>query len=201
MSEALVHIIDDDSAVRDSLVFLLSTTGQPAIAYDSAMAFLSVAGEARGCVITDVRMPEIDGLELVRRLEGMGVDLPVIVITGHADVAMAVEAMKSGVLDFIEKPFDEDAMLQAIARALERQSNRDGRHAEQAAAEARLAALSPRERQVMLGLVAGKANKVIAHDLGISPRTVEIYRAHVMSKTGVASLSELVRIALTAGLG
>jgi two-component system response regulator FixJ len=200
MSEARVHIIDDDAAVRESLVFLLSTSGQPAVAYDTAAAFLSVADEARGCIVTDVRMPEIDGLELVRRLNAMGLELPVIVITGHADVPMAVEAMKSGVHDFIEKPFDETTMLHAITRALERQSNRDGRHADQVAAEARLAALSPRERQVMQGLVAGKANKVIAHDLGISPRTVEIYRAHVMSKTGAASLSELVRIALAAGV-
>jgi two-component system response regulator FixJ len=200
MTAIEVHVIDDDEAVRDSLVFLLSTVGLEARAYASAAAFLA-ADDAKGCVVTDVRMPHIDGLELAKRLKAKGVDLPVIVITGHGDVPLAVEAMKAGVADFIEKPFDDDIILGAIRRALAMSSQGDQRRAEQAASVQRLANLSPRERQVMEGLVAGKANKVIAYDLGISPRTVEIYRAHVMTKTGAASLSELVRIAMSAGVG
>jgi two-component system response regulator FixJ len=200
MSVAQVHVIDDDSAVRDSLVFLLDSADLPAVSYDGAAAFLRVAGEARGCVITDVRMPDMDGLELTRRLKALGVDLPIIVMTGHADVPMAVEAMKSGVADFIEKPFDDDMLLSAVKRALASRSEFESRRSEQSVAVRALASLSPRERQVMEGLVAGKANKVIAYDLAISPRTVEIYRAHVMTKTGAKSLSELVRMALTAGL-
>ncbi len=201
MSAAQVHVIDDDSAVRDSLVFLLDCADLPAASYDGAAAFLRVAGDARGCVVTDVRMPDMDGLELTRRLRALGVDLPIIVMTGHADVPMAVEAMKSGVTDFIEKPFDDDMLLSAVKRALASRSELEARRSEQSAAARALASLSPRERQVMEGLVAGKANKVIAYDLAISPRTVEIYRAHVMTKTGARSLSELVRMALTAGLG
>ena len=201
MSAVQVHIIDDDAAVRDALMFLLSTEDLPAMAYEGAAPFLSIAGGAGGCIVTDVRMPDMDGLELVRRLKVMAIDLPVIVITGHADVPLAVEAMKAGVIDFIEKPFDDDAILRAIRRALATRSQTDARGADRTASVRRLAVLSPRERQVMEGLVAGKANKVIAHDLDISPRTVEIYRAHVMTKTGVKSLSELVRVALTAGVG
>ena len=200
MSTVQVHIIDDDAAVRDALVFLLSTEEIGAKAYDTAAAFLPVAREARGCIITDVRMPDIDGLELTRQLKAMAVNLPIIVITGHADVPLAVEAMKAGVADFIEKPFDDDAILDAVRRALATRSQMEAGAAERTASVERLAVLSPREQQVMQGLVDGKANKVIAHDLDISPRTVEIYRAHVMTKTGAKSLSALVRLALTAGV-
>ena len=199
MSAVQVHIIDDDDAVRDALAFLLSTEDLETATYDSAPPFLAVAEGASGCVITDVRMPGMDGLELTRRLKTMGVDLPVIVITGHADVALAVTAMKAGAADFIEKPFDDDTILKAVWRALSTRSATDARAAEQRVAAQRIEGLSQRERQVMDGLVAGKANKVIAYDLDISPRTVEIYRAHLMIKTGVHSLSELVRLALSAG--
>jgi len=199
MSPALVHVIDDDDAVRESLLFLLSTVGLEGRGYAEAAAFLDVAAEARGCVVTDVRMPEIDGLELTRRLKAMGVGLPIIVVTGHADVPVAVEAMKAGVGDFIEKPFDDETFLGAVRRAMMSSSAVDERHAQKTAAGERLAGLSPREQEVLEGLVEGKANKVIANDLGISPRTVEIYRAHVMTKTGAKSLSELVRMALIAG--
>ena len=200
MTAVQVHIVDDDAAVRDALVFLLSTEDIVARGYDAGAAFLLVAHQAEGCIVTDVRMPDMDGLELTRRLKAMAVTLPIIVITGHADVPLAVEAMKAGVADFIEKPFDDDAILDAVRRALATRSQSEAESAERTASVGRLAVLSPRECQVMQGLVDGKANKVIAYDLDISPRTVEIYRAHVMTKTGAKSLSALVRLALTAGL-
>ena len=199
MSAVQVHVIDDDDAVRDALAFLLSTEDLATATYDSAPPFLAVVEGVSGCVITDVRMPGMDGLELTRRLKTMGVDLPVIIITGHADVALAVAAMKAGAADFIEKPFDDDTILKAVWRALSIRSATDARAAEQRVAAQRIEGLSQRERQVMDGLVAGKANKVIAYDLDISPRTVELYRAHLMIKTGAHSLSELVRLALSAG--
>jgi two-component system response regulator FixJ len=151
-------------------------------------------------VITDLRMPEIDGMELVRRLGQMGVDLPIIVITGHGDVPLAVEAMKAGVRDFIEKPFDDDTILKAISVALAEAGQSADQDAERTECAARISSLSTRERQVLDGLVAGKANKVIARDLDISPRTVEIYRANVMLKMQADSLSALVRMAMTAGV-
>ena len=202
MADELVHVIDDDPAVRDSLAFLLETASLTPRTYDSAVAFLEVLPEvASGCVVTDVRMPEMTGIELVRRLKGQGFRLPIVMITGHADVPLAVEAMKAGVADFIEKPFDDDVLLAAIGAAL-----RDGEKDRQGAAEAaeitaRMDTLSGREREVLGGLVAGHANKVIAFDLGISPRTVEIYRANVMTKMKAASLSELVRMAMLAERG
>ncbi len=200
MPENLAHVIDDDADARDSLAFLLSTADVPVATYPSARAFLSVAAEAHGVVITDVRMPEMDGLELVRRLNDMGVKLPVIVMTGHGDVPLAVEAMKAGVVDFLEKPFDDETMLSAIRSALARTGEADAQEGERAEFRRRIDSLSTRERQVLEGLVAGKANKVIAYDLDISPRTVEIYRAHVMTKMQAQSLSELVRMALVAGI-
>ena len=155
---------------------------------------------ALDCVISDIRMPGLNGIELVRKLKGEGSSCPVILITGHGDVALAVEAMKAGAVDFIEKPFDDAALLGAIRSALDAlPDNRTGSSAKNEA-EARLAELSPRERDVLQGLVAGKINKVIAHDLSISPRTVEVYRANLMAKTGARSMSELMRIALAAGL-
>ena len=202
MADELVHVIDDDPAVRDSLAFLLETANLSPRTYDSAVAFLEALPEVTsGCVVTDVRMPEMTGIELVRRLKGQGYRLPIVMITGHADVPLAVEAMKAGVADFIEKPFDDDVLLAAIGAAL-----RDGEKDRQGAAEAaeitaRMDTLSGREREVLGGLVAGHANKVIAFDLGISPRTVEIYRANVMTKMKAASLSELVRMAMLAERG
>jgi two-component system response regulator FixJ len=198
---AVVHVIDDDEAVRDSLAFLLRANGIEVQTYESGTVFLAGATELKaGCVVTDVRMPEISGIELLRRLKELKVFLPVIVITGHGDVPLAVEAMKFGAADFLEKPFDDDILLAAVRAALNRQDSEGKRQAERAAIDDRLAALSNREREVLEGLVAGRANKQIAFDLGISPRTVEIYRANLMTKMQAASLSELVRMALTAGL-
>lgn len=200
MSDLKAHIIDDDDAVRDALGFLLSTADIPYESYASAMAFLDVAGSARGCVVTDVRMPGMDGLQLVRRLKDLGVTLPVIVMTGHGDVPLAVEAMKAGVIDFFEKPFDDEQILEAVRRAMDHSGQRVAREHEKAETAARIARLSGREREVLDGLLAGKANKVIAHDLDISPRTVEVYRANLMTKMSANSLSELVRMALRADL-
>ncbi len=202
-----MHVIDDDDAMRESLAFLLDTAGLPARTYDSAAEFLEQAQSlTEGCIVTDVRMPEMSGLELVQRLKERGVTLPVIVITGHGDVPLAVQAMKAGVIDFLEKPFSDDALLGAIQSALKAPAPTAGggtetRDTEETRRfEALVAALSPREEEVFMGVVAGKANKVIALELGISPRTVEVYRANVMTKTGAANLSELVRMALLAGV-
>ena len=200
MSEPLVHLIDDDEAVRVSLVFLLEMADLPARAYASAQEFLDIAdGVTSGCVVTDVRMPGMSGLELIRRLKARGVALPVIVITGHGDVPLAVEAMRAGVLDFLEKPFEDEALITSIRSALNAQVKTARQNAERERFEQMLATLSGREREVLQGVIAGKLNKVIAFELGISPRTVEVYRANVMSKTGAHGLSELVRIALLAG--
>lgn len=197
-TDAPVHIVDDDLAVRQSLAFLLATDGLAVQVHDSATAFLAAGTDRVGCIVTDVRMPDIDGVELLHRLRQRGRMPPVIVMTGHADVALAVEAMKAGAVDFVEKPFDDDVLLASIRSALARADRARTRDAKGDAMRARLAALSERERQVLEGLVAGKANKVIGLDLGISPRTVEIYRANVMSKMQAGSLSELVRLALIA---
>jgi two-component system response regulator FixJ len=196
--EPVVHVIDDDAAVRDSIAFLLESAELVARTYPSAVAFLEAADLAPGCIVTDVRMPEMSGIELVRRLKAAGRRDPVIVITGHADVPLAIEAMKAGVADFIEKPFDDEVLLGAIRTAVRDGGAPNQIDAEGAEAARRLATLSVREREVLDGLVAGRANKVIAFDLGISPRTVEVYRANVMTKMGVGSLSELVRMALAA---
>ena len=199
MPEPKAHIIDDDDAARDALAFMLSASDVPIETYASAIEFLKVAKDVSGCVVTDVRMPEMDGLELVHRLKQDGVALPVIVMTGHGDVPLAVEAMKSGVVDFIEKPFDDELMLSAIRRAMQVGGEDAARQSERAQIQERLASLSGREREVLDGLVSGKANKVIAYDLDISPRTVEIYRANLMTKMHAGSLSELVRMALIVG--
>ena len=200
-SDNLVHVIDDDEAVRESLSFLLRTARMEVRTYESAAAFLSGLANVRsGCIITDVRMPEISGVDLLRRLKELGVGIPVIVITGHGDVQLAVEAMKIGAVDFIEKPFDDELLLTAVKSALNRSGKDARQQAERADLHDKLSVLSTREREVLEGLVAGKPNKIIAFDLGISPRTVEIYRAHVMTKMDAGSLSELVRMALIAGL-
>ena len=195
--EALVHVVDDDDAVRDSLAFLLRTEGLEVRTYESPLQLLAAEGPMAGCVVTDVRMPEMSGLELIRRLKEAGTDVPVVVMTGHADVPLAVEAMKAGVVDFIEKPFDDEAMLAAIRSALARQPRQDAEDDPRTAAiRKRLDSLSGREHEVLEGLVAGKPNKIIAYDLNISPRTVEVYRANVMTKMQAGSLSELVRMTM-----
>jgi two-component system, LuxR family, response regulator FixJ len=195
----VVHIVDDDEAVRQSLAFLLSTAGTPVRVYNSATSFLaSLATLQAGCLITDVRMPDMTGIELLQRLRAKDIKLPVIVITGHGDIPLAVEAMKCGAIDFIEKPFAEESILRAV-RAAEERAKKQGRKSwEEAAVAVRIASLSGRERQVLDGLVAGNANKTIAFELGISPRTVEIYRANLMTKMHAKSLSELIRITLAA---
>ncbi|WP_421736949.1 response regulator FixJ [Caulobacter sp.] len=198
MTDGVVHIIDDDEALRDSLAFLLDSARMPCALYPSARDFLErLPGLANGCVLTDVRMPDMNGLELVRRLNTVGYRDPIVVMTGHADVPLAVEAMKEGVHDFIEKPFDDELMLNALDSALRRRAADRIEDDQIAELDRRLDLLSGREREVLEGLIAGSANKVIAFDLGISPRTVEIYRAHVMSKMQAASLSQLVRMVMT----
>jgi two-component system response regulator FixJ len=200
MTEPIVHLIDDDEAIRTSLSFLLEMNDLPARTYASALEFLEVAESLRsGCIVTDVRMPEMSGLELVRRLKERGVTLPVVVITGHGDVPLAVEAMRAGVIDFIEKPFDDEVLLRSIRVALDAKAESDVQAQERQRFEQMLATLSGREKEVLQGVIAGKMNKVIAYELGISQRTVEVYRANVMSKTHANGLSELVRIALLAG--
>jgi len=196
-SDMAVHVVDDDVAVRKSLAFLLASEGLLVRLHESASAFLDDASSIEaGCIVADVRMPGIDGIELIRRLKARGIVLPVIVMTGHADVPMAVEAMKEGAVDFLEKPFGDEVFLDAVRSALARQEKNSQQGTQIAEIQGRFDALSERERQVLDGLVAGKANKVIAYDLGISPRTVEIYRANVMAKMHAKSLSELVRLAL-----
>lgn len=195
-----VHVIDDDEALRDSLSFLLASADVPVVTYGSAVAFLDALPRiTSGCVVTDVRMPEVSGVDLLKRLRDSGVNLPVIVITGHADVPLAVTAMRLGAVDFLEKPFDDEVLIAAVRSALSQQKEMDRGQARKAEVKERLATLSARERQVLDGLVAGNPNKTIAYDLGISPRTVEIYRANVMTKMAAASLSDLVRMALIVG--
>ena len=196
-SSEVVHVIDDDADVRQSLAFLLSTAGIAVRVHESAIAFLQALPTIEGgCIVTDVRMPGMDGLALQRRLKADKSSIPVIVMTGHGDIALAVEAMKAGAVDFIEKPFDDDALIGAIKTALSRGRESSERRSAASVVRDRLKLLSDRERQVLDGLVAGKPNKIIAYDLGISPRTVEIYRANVMTKMQADSLSALVRMAL-----
>jgi len=196
-----VHVIDDDDALRESLAFLLRTARIDVESYTSAAAFLEALPSLQpSCVITDVRMPGMSGMDLLRRLRELKIDVPVIVITGHGDVPLAVEAMKTGAVDFLEKPFDDEVLLASVRSALKRQDGETRRNTERAEIEGKLAALSNRERDVLGGLVAGRANKQIAFDLGISPRTVEIYRANLMNKMEAGSLSDLVRMALIAGI-
>lgn len=200
MTEPIVHLIDDDEAVRISVGFVLEMNDLPARTYGSAQEFLAIAETlSGGCIVTDVRMPEMSGLELVKRLKERGVTLPVVVITGHGDVPLAVEAMRAGVIDFIEKPFGDEVLLGSIRMALDAKMESEVHSQERHRFEQMLATLSGRETEVLRGVVAGKMNKVIAFELGISVRTVEVYRANVMSKTHASGLSELIRIALLAG--
>lgn len=199
--EQMIYVIDDDEAVRLSLEFMLKATGIKARSFDSAKAFMAVLPDiGSGCVITDVRMPEMTGIDLLRHVKKTHPDLPVIIITGHGDISLAVEAMKIGATDFLEKPFDGQQLLAAVRQALTQDADTGKRKAELADIQEKLAALSNRERQVLEGLVAGNANKNIAFDLGISPRTVEIYRANLMTKMAANSLSDLVRMAMMAGI-
>ncbi len=200
-AEPVVHVIDDDDSARQSLEFLLDCAGLKVRSYESAIAFLkAVPNMEHGCIVTDVRMPEMNGVELVGRLKDQGVTDPVIIITGHADVPMAIQAMRAGVVDFLEKPFSDDAILSAVRAALAHRDDRDHLQAERDSIVEKMATLSTREREVMEGLVEGHANKVIAYDLGISARTVEVYRANVMTKMQADSLSDLVRMVTTARL-
>jgi two-component system, LuxR family, response regulator FixJ len=196
-----VYVIDDDEAMRDSLDFLLASAGFDVRLFDSALNFLdTLPGLGFGCVVSDVRMPGLDGIELLKRMKAGHSRFPVVIMTGHGDVALAVEAMKLGAVDFLEKPFEDDRLIGMIEAAI--------RQAEPAAKDetiaheiaARIATLSPRERQVMEGLIAGLSNKMIARDYDISPRTIEVYRANVMTKMQANSLSELVRLAMRAGM-
>lgn len=195
-----VHIVDDEEAVRKSLAFLLTMAGFTVRVHDSATAFLQAAPSVRnGCLVTDLRMPDLSGVELLQRLRRLGVKIPSIVITGHGDVPMAVEAMKAGALDFIEKPFEDTVLIEAIQRAAAELGT--GASGEDVPAiHARLESLSEREREVLSGVVIGLPNKTIAYDLNISPRTVEVHRANVMAKMDAKSLPELVRMALAAGI-
>jgi len=200
MSDRRVYIVDDDEAVRDSLSVLLESNVYAARSFASAPEFLKAAPSLRpGCLIVDIRMPEMDGLELQQRLTNHSLNFPLIVITGHGDVPLAVRAMKAGAVDFIEKPFAAEAIRSSLEAALSRLNTR-GENPAKATATAKLALLSPRELQVLKGLLAGLPNKSIAYDLQISPRTVEIHRARLMDKTGARSLSELIRLALAAGV-
>ena len=199
MANDVVHVVDDDVDVRKSLGFLLATADFAVRLYESATAFLATEPkDVEGCIVTDVRMPGIDGIEFLRQLKSRGLNVPVIVMTGHADVALAVQAMKEGAADFIEKPFDDQILIDSLRSALNHRSHPIAAHPQSTEIRKNLATLSERERQVLDGLVSGLPNKTIAYDLGISPRTVEIHRANVMSKMGAGSLSHLVRMALIA---
>ena len=201
-AEPIVHVIDDDEAARHSLAFLLDAAGFETRSYSSALEFLdAVPAIDHGCIVTDVSMPGMSGVELVGRLKALGVPDPVIVITGHADVPLAIEAMKAGVADFIEKPFSDETILGSIRAALASGSSRSKVEAERARVLALMESLSQREREVLDGLVQGHANKAIAYDLEISARTVEVYRANLMTKMRAGSLSELVRMVTIARMG
>jgi two-component system response regulator FixJ len=195
-----VYVVDDDEAVRGGLQFLLKAAGYAASVYESAVHFLAASASVEpGCVVTDVRMPDMDGVELVRRLTAASSPHHVIVMTGHGDVQLAVEAMKAGAVDFLEKPFKDEILLGAIDAALEVGERTLHLRANQARFAELLSRLTPREQQVLDGVVSGKMNKMIAFDLSISERTVEVYRANIMHKSGASSLSELVRMALLSG--
>ena len=200
-TDTVVHIVDDEAAVRNSLAFLLSVAGFAVRVHETATEFLAIAPKiVNGCLITDLRMPDMDGVELLRRLRLADAMLPAIVITGHGDVQMAVEAMKNGAIDFIEKPFSDDVLIESIGRAASRAAERVQSDAALELVRDRLASLSERERQVLKGVVAGQANKTIAFELGISPRTVEVYRAGLMGKMQAKSLPELVRMVMDVDL-
>ena len=197
--EQFVHIVDDDDAVRRSAAFMLRHAGFQIESHVSGVAFLKAAKTAeRGCVLLDVRMPEMDGLEVQREMATRGIDMPVVILTGHGDIAIAVKAMRAGAVDFIEKPYEKEQLLAALEEGFARLDRGHDKEMQASEAKVRLASLTGRERDVLNGLVTGYPNKTIAYDLGISPRTVEIYRANMMEKLRVRSLSEALRIAFIA---
>jgi two-component system response regulator FixJ len=202
MDKKLIHIVDDEDAIRRSASFMLKTSGYAVETWASGVAFLKeVRHVEQGCILLDVRMPELDGLEVQKLLVERGVTMPVIILTGHGDISIAVRAMKMGAVEFIEKPFEKAVLVNAIEAAFERLAASDGASARAADAQLILGALTPRERDVLEGLAQGLPNKTIAYDLGISPRTVEVHRANVMTKLQVRSLSDALRIAFAAGMG
>jgi two-component system response regulator FixJ len=197
--ERIVHLVDDDASVRRSVGFMLKTSGHQVQTYESGAELLKSSSQLeRGCILLDIRMPGMDGLEVQQALQEKGVGLPVIIMTGHGDVGLAVRAMKAGAVDFIEKPFEKMALLSSLEEGFRRISQREVTGGRKKDAEVKLQALTPRERDVLEGLAHGLPNKTIAYDLGISPRTVEIHRANLMTKLGVRSLSEALRIAFAA---
>ena len=198
MNDDYVFVVDDDEDIRDSMRLLLEVAGFKVRSFTSAKHFLVDDQPKQGCLIADIRMPDMSGLELQEEVTRRQIDLPVIIITGHGDVPLAVQAMKAGAIDFLEKPFADDLMLSSVRRAMEIGSRARERAAETQAAKDLLSALTPRERGVLDKLVQGHSNKVVAYELGISPRTVEIHRAHIMSKMDASSLSDLVRLVMTA---
>jgi len=197
-AEVVVHIVDDEEPVRNSLAFLLSISGYAVRVHDSATSFMRQAkGLTSAVLITDLRMPDMSGVDLIKRLRSESITIPAIVITGHGDVPMAVEAMKAGAIDFLEKPFEDDVIIGAVGRAIELIEKRPGTPTDIESICERMAQLSEREHQVMKGVVAGQSNKAIAYNLDISPRTVEVHRANVMAKMNCKSLPELVRMVLS----
>ncbi|MBW8297962.1 response regulator [Sphingopyxis sp.] len=198
----LIHIVDDEEAIRRSASFMLKTSGYAVETWATGVAFLKeIRHVPQGCVLLDVRMPEMDGLDVQQALLERGVTMPVIILTGHADVSIAVRAMKAGAVDFLEKPFEKAVLIAAIETAFDRVGKADGAAARAAEANVVLGVLTPREREVLEGLAEGLPNKTIAYDLGISPRTVEVHRANLMAKLDVRSLSDALRLAFAAGLG
>ncbi|HEY4078946.1 MAG TPA: response regulator FixJ [Rhizomicrobium sp.] len=198
MDEQHVFVVDDDPGVRDSIRMLLESVPLTVVSFPSAKSFLNDAAEKNGCLVADIRMPDMSGLELQEEIIRREMSLPVIIITGHGDVPLAVQAMKAGAVDFIEKPFDDNRIVASIGHALELGSRARNRTAEAKVAKSLLLQLTPRERSVLDRLIRGRSNKVAAHELGISPRTIEIHRAHIMDKMKAMNLSDLVRIALAA---
>jgi two-component system response regulator FixJ len=201
IGDYVVHVVDDEEAVRKSLAFLLATAGFPVRVHESATGFLAAAPMAgKACLVTDLKMPDLSGVELLEKLNGMGVTMPTVVITGHGDVPMAVAAMKAGAVDFIEKPFEDDVLIEAVKRAAGRLDDPVETTHDVQILRSRLGTLSERERQVLSMIVAGLPNKTVAYDLGISPRTVEVHRANIMSKMQARSLPELVRMSIAMDL-
>jgi two-component system response regulator FixJ len=201
-NKKLVHIVDDEESMRRSTGYALKTSGYQVTTWTSGAAFLKEVRHAEhGCILLDVRMPEIDGIEVQRILAERGVTMPVVIMTGHGDISIAVRAMRAGAVDFLEKPFEKAGLLHAIEMAFERLETRVGAAARTAEAEVIIGALTQRERDVLEGLAQGLPNKTIAYDLGVSTRTVEVHRANLMGKLGVRSLSDALRIAFAAGLG
>ncbi len=200
--ERLVHVVDDEESIRRSLDFLLKTAGFTVAKWADGESFLKEAdGSVPACVLLDVRMPGVDGLQVQKAMVSRGFNLPVIVLTGHGDIGLAVRAMRGGAVDFLEKPFNRERLLESLELAFEQLADRSGRRAREQWAKTQIAALTLREREVLDGLACGYANKTIAHDLSISSRTVEVFRANVMAKLGVTNFADALRVAFAAGMG